>query len=69
MGSTPQERLNVASLCQKKIHGVFYKQCQEEGWDTSGSHAWFLDRGLWWQTEGLVVAAQDGVIHTQAYHA
>ena len=59
----------VDSLCQKKIHGCFYKQCQGEGWDTSGSHAWFLDGRLRGQTEGLVVAAQDGVIFTRAYRA
>ena len=57
----------TASLEAKTIHGVFYKQCQEEGWDTLGSHAWLLDGRVQAQTEGLIVAAQDGVIHTRAY--
>ena len=34
----------TASLESKIIHGVFYKQCQEEGWDTSGSHACMASR-------------------------
>ena len=34
----------TASLESKIIHGVFYKQCQEEGWDTSASHACMASR-------------------------
>ena len=39
----------TASLESKIIHGVFYKQCQEEGWDTSGSHACMVSR---WKDAG-----------------
>ena len=57
----------TASLENKIIHGVFYKQCQEERWDTSGSHAWLLDRRVQAQTVALIMAAQDGAILTRAY--
>ena len=59
----------TASLESKIIHGVFYKQCQEEGWDTSGSHTWLLDGRVQAQTEALIMAVQDGVILTRAYHS
>ena len=55
------------TLCGKTINGVFFKQVKQEGWDTSASHAWFLDGRLRGETEGLIVAAQDGVIHTRDY--
>ena len=38
----PYDELAVC-LERKTIHRVFFKQCQEEGWNTSGSHAWLLD--------------------------
>ena len=57
------------TLCGKTIHGVFFKQAKQDEWDTAGSHAWFLDGRLKGETEGLIVAAQDGVIHTRAYQA
>ena len=57
----------TVSLESKIIHGVFFKQCQEEGWDTSGSHAWLLDGRVQAQTETLIMAAPDGVILTRAY--
>ena len=56
----------TASLENKIIHGVFYKQCQDV-WDTSGSHAWLLGGRVQAQTETLIMAAQDGMILTQAY--
>ena len=59
----------TASLESKIIHGVFYKQCQEEGWDTSGSHAWLLDGRVQAQTEALIMAAQEGVILIRAYRS
>ena len=57
----------TASLESKIIHGVFYKQCQEEGWDTSASNAWLLDGRVQAKTEALIMAAQDEVILTRAY--
>lgn len=54
-------------LSSKVIHGVFYQQCREEAWDRRGSHAWLKDGRLRSQTEGLIVAMQDGVLHTRAY--
>ncbi len=55
------------TLEKKKIHGVFYSQCQMQGWDTKTSHGWLTDERLFGRTEGLIVAAQDGVIYTRAY--
>ncbi len=55
------------TLEKKKIHGVFYSQCQMQGWDTKTSHGWLTNGRLFGRTEGLIVAAQDGVIHTRAY--
>ena len=48
-------------LSQKKLHGVFLKQCQAEGWDTKQSHSWLSDSRLQAQTEGPVVAAKDSL--------
>ena len=54
-------------LSQKRIHGVFYKQCLQKGWDGPGSHQWLVHGRFRGQTEAMIVAAQDGVIHTRAY--
>ena len=54
-------------LCQKKIHGVFFKQYLEPNRDTLGSHIWLSDGRLRAETEALIIAAQDGVIHTRSY--
>ena len=51
----------TVSLERKTIHGVFFKQCQEEEWDTLGSHAWLLDGRMYARTEAMIMAAQDGV--------
>ena len=59
----------TVSLERKTIHRVFFKQCQEEEWDTSGSHAWLLDGRVQAQTEALIMAAQDGVILTRPFRS
>ena len=64
-----QEEGLIESLEGKLIHGVFYKQCHADGWDQKASHGWLLDGRVQGRTEGLIVAAQDGVIHTCAYLA
>ncbi len=35
------EQILVPEL--KKYHGVYYTQCQQEGWDRTGSHTWLTD--------------------------
>ena len=45
----------------------FSKQCLKPGWDTSGSYGWLADGRLRADTEGLIFAAQDGVLLTRAY--
>ena len=67
MVKTAQMEALQEALCQKKIHGVFFKQCLEPDRDTSGCHIWLSDGRLRADTEALIVAAQDGVIHTRAY--
>ena len=55
------------TLCGKVIHGVFYSQCREDEWDTDACNSWLVDRRLRSETEGLLVAAQDGAIPTRAF--
>ena len=59
----------TVSLERKTIHGVFFKQCQAEGWDTLGSHAWLLDGRVQARTEAMIMAAQDGVILTRTFRS
>lgn len=54
-------------LSQKLIHGVFFKQCRKEGWDAEGSHGWLVEGRFQGETEALIIAMQDGVIHTRNY--
>ncbi len=51
------------------IHGVFYKQSQKKGMDPQGLHAWLADGRLQARTEGFIIAALDGIVHTRAYRA
>ena len=58
----------VGSLTAKPIHKVYYQQASSaDGVDTEGSFAWLSDGRLRAETEGLVIAAQDGVILTNRY--
>ena len=58
----------VGTLTAKPIHKVFYQQASAaEGVDTEGTFAWLSDGRLRAETEGLVIAAQDGVILTNRY--
>ncbi len=64
------ERQNGAMRARwtsKTIHGVFGKQVLKPDVDKKATHAWLEDGKLQARTEALVVAAQDGVIHTRAY--
>ena len=56
-------------LSRKTIHGQFFNQCREEGWDEPGSHLWLRIGKLSSVSEGVIFAAQDGVIFTKAYQA
>ena len=58
----------VGTLTAKPIHKVYYQQASSaEGVDTEGTFAWLSDRRLRAETEGLVIAAQDGIILTNRY--
>ena len=55
-------------MTAKPIHRVYYFQASKsEGVDTEGMFAWLRDGRLWAETEGLVIAAQDGVLLTNRY--
>ena len=51
----------------KLIHGAYGKQICEPKLDRRATHAWLRDGRLQARTEVLLVAAQDGVVHTRAY--
>lgn len=48
----------------KVIHGVFVKQVEQEGFNMVASHRWLRTAHLKAVAEGLIVAAQDGVVQT-----
>lgn len=54
-------------LTEKKLHGVFAKQTRRPAVDRRATHAWLQDGRLQAKTEALIVAAQDGVVHTGVY--
>ena len=58
----------VGTLMAKPIHRVYYQQAMAvEGNNSEGTFAWLSDGRFWAETEGLVFAAQDGVIMTNRY--
>ena len=59
----------IETLTAKTIHGVYYQTCLAPENDTAGCHAWLMDGRVRAETEALVVAAQDGVLHTNRYQA
>jgi len=58
----------VSTLSAKPIHGVYYSQASSpDGVDQEGTFAWLSDGRLRAETEGLIFAAQDGVLLTNRY--
>ena len=51
----------------KVIHGVFAAEADKRGCDRTATFAWLISGNFRAETEGLIVAAQDGVLHTAAY--
>ena len=54
------------ALKAKKLHGVFFNELEKEGQSMSDCIAW-MKANMSSQTEGFVMAAQDGVIYTRGY--
>ena len=52
-------------LCHKRLHGVFTNQTVPLECDQKATHAWLNDGRLRPTTEGLFIAAQEGVVHTR----
>ena len=55
------------TLSGKAIHGIFYNQMLRPETDSKSTHAWLTEGKLRSETESLIVAAQDGVVHTPVY--
>lgn len=56
-------------LQRKKVHGVFAKQARQTGTDKKVTFEWLKEGHLQAEAEAVIVAAQDGVTHTNAYRA
>ena len=58
----------VDTLLAKPIHKIFYQQASVvEGTDMEGTFAWLTDGWFQAEAERLVIAAQEGVLHTNRY--
>ena len=55
------------TLTAKPIHKAYFEQASSEGVDVEGTFGWLMDGRFRSETEGLVIAAQDGVILTNRY--
>ena len=55
------------TLSGKAIHGIYYNQTRRSETDTKCTYAWLTEGKLRSETESLIVAAQDGVVHTAVY--
>ena len=62
-----QMAASAARLAGKIIHGEYYKQWQQEGASAEATHSWLADGRFRSETEALIVAIQDGVVHTKVY--
>ena len=51
----------------KTVHGTFARETNKPECDRTATHAWLRNGRFGAETKGLLVAAQDGVIHTAAY--
>ena len=58
----------VSTLLAKPIHGVYYREASAvDRVDQEGTFAWLSDGRFRAETEGLIFAAQDGVLLTNRY--
>ena len=62
-----QMEVSVGTLKCKRLHGQFYSLLDGEGVDKRLSVEWLRDGRLKSESEGLLVAAQDGVVRTRVY--
>ena len=62
-----QMEASAARLARKTIHGEYFKQWQQEGASTEATHSWLAHGRFKSETEALIVAIQDGVVHTRVY--
>ena len=51
----------------KAIHGIFQAEVEKRGCDRTATYAWMRRGRFRAETEGLIIAAQDGIIHIAAY--
>ena len=57
------------TLRSKKLHGIYSRVWTDRATDAARSCKWLTDRKLAAKTEALVMALQDGVLHTNVYRA
>ena len=62
-----QMEVSVGTLKCKRLHGQLYSLLDGEGVDKRLSVEWLRDGRLKSESEGLLVAAQDGVVRTRVY--
>ena len=53
----------------KALHGVFYKHIEEQGLSRELTFSFLKSAGLKSETEGFILACQDGVINTLVYRS
>jgi len=66
-GKRAQESTRLTRLQNKKIHGEFCKQWHQDGTSAGATLAWLVQGRFWSETEYLVMAIHDGVVHTKAF--
>lgn len=59
------EKINLWS--GKEIHGRYYNHSKNTSVDQRHSHTWLHNGNLFPETEGFMLAIQDGIINTRAY--
>nr|CAI5831238.1 unnamed protein product [Callosobruchus analis] len=52
----------------KPMHGIFYKHLEEHGLSEQLTFSFLRSSGLKSETEGFIMACQDGVVNTLVYH-
>ena len=62
-----KQEIALKHLKEKIIYGAYCKQLQVEGIDSKRSHLWPVNGRFPSETEALVIAIQDGIVHTNAY--
>ncbi|XP_039289959.1 uncharacterized protein LOC120352632 [Nilaparvata lugens] len=66
---TAESRLLLQQHKDKSLHGVFYRHVEEQGLSKPLTFAFLKSAALKSETEGFILACQDGVINTLSYRS